>query len=412
MLRFAVRWPLRRAAFPRSHGMPCRDVPGRVHVSIAAVAASPAPEDSLALASLPVDDLALRARLARVRGIDLLNPAGGFVLEPGSEQGPGGGKDAPVESGFLLHAPARRFSGTPGRAGHVPHLEVLDADHVIAPGYVGAGFLCPVLPGISIAGLGASQLLPDLQAPAAAPLRPGQLPLKTCHRRRGGSPISVPVRQSQRHRNAPVDPDYLTSVRPRYRFRDGRECNMPPAGGVTVSPERLHPVRYRTGQPKPNPPALGHEHFSAVAVQLANALRLHRDNPESLIAASFPPCRFAMRAREEIPHRLVKIPQRLLLNHLAALREPRIIRARAGQLSALLKVAGCGLKSRPPVRMLFDREVPYEPGITTVPQQDSFLCSGRRKPVAGHARILIPGSDNRLQVPPRPQRQGFPPRYR
>jgi hypothetical protein len=97
-LRFAVQPPAQRRASPRSHGVPRRDVPGGVHVSVAAVSASPAPEDSLALASLPVDSLALRARLARVPRINLLNPASGLVLQPGSERGPGAVQDGPVQS--------------------------------------------------------------------------------------------------------------------------------------------------------------------------------------------------------------------------------------------------------------------------------------------------------------------------
>ena len=47
-MRFAVHWPGQRQASPRSHGMPCRDVSCRVHVSVADISAGGTQEVSLA----------------------------------------------------------------------------------------------------------------------------------------------------------------------------------------------------------------------------------------------------------------------------------------------------------------------------------------------------------------------------
>ena len=60
-LRFAVQRPGSPDASPRSHRMPCGDIPGRVHVSVAGVSAGHAREESLALAALRCDVPARRA---------------------------------------------------------------------------------------------------------------------------------------------------------------------------------------------------------------------------------------------------------------------------------------------------------------------------------------------------------------
>src|ERR1700690_4090336 len=69
---FAVHWPANPVPSPRSHGVPRRDVDGRVHVSVAGETAGSAPEHGLALTRSPVHQPARRAPLARQRGTDLL----------------------------------------------------------------------------------------------------------------------------------------------------------------------------------------------------------------------------------------------------------------------------------------------------------------------------------------------------
>jgi hypothetical protein len=53
-MRFAVHRPGCPVASPRSHGVPRRDVDGRVHVRVAGETAGGAPEDGLALTRVPM----------------------------------------------------------------------------------------------------------------------------------------------------------------------------------------------------------------------------------------------------------------------------------------------------------------------------------------------------------------------
>ena len=93
-MRFAVHGPGYPVASPRSHGVPRRDVDGRVHISIAGETAGSAPEHGLALTRVPVHLPARRAPLARQRGTDLLHPARGLVLQPAHQQAPARTQDA------------------------------------------------------------------------------------------------------------------------------------------------------------------------------------------------------------------------------------------------------------------------------------------------------------------------------
>ena len=133
-MRFAVLRPGSPEASPRSHGVPRRDVPSRIHVSVAGVAAGHAAEQGLALARCPL-------RCARTP-----SSAGSctqdciFSTQPGAlssrrltsrpQPRP---QDAPVQPGLR-----------PGHSGPVPPAvplavrvmfvisEILDTDHVEA----------------------------------------------------------------------------------------------------------------------------------------------------------------------------------------------------------------------------------------------------------------------------------------
>jgi len=85
-LRFAVHWPGNPVASPRSHGVPRRDVPGRVHVCVVGETAGRAHEARLVLTRLRIHMPARRAPLTRKRGSDLLHPAGCLVLQPRSRR--------------------------------------------------------------------------------------------------------------------------------------------------------------------------------------------------------------------------------------------------------------------------------------------------------------------------------------
>src|SRR5712691_10667505 len=122
-LRFAVHGPGYPVASPRSHGVPRRDVPGRVHVSMDLEAAGAAPEPRLALSGFRVAVPAARAGLRGVRGADFLDPSGCLVLQAAHQQPPCGPHDLAVEPGLLADIPAWVLSRAFRGPGHVPDLQ-------------------------------------------------------------------------------------------------------------------------------------------------------------------------------------------------------------------------------------------------------------------------------------------------
>src|ERR1043165_6557732 len=86
--------------------MPCGDVPGRGHVSVAGETAGDAGEEGLALAALRCDVPARRATLAGERGINLLHPSGGLVPHATHQQAPTRPHDPAVEPGLGADVPA------------------------------------------------------------------------------------------------------------------------------------------------------------------------------------------------------------------------------------------------------------------------------------------------------------------
>ena len=118
-MRFAVQGPGCPVASPRSHGVPRRDVEGRVHISVAGVSAGGAPEGGLALARLRVHVPARRAALAGERGSNLFYPPGRLVLQAADQQAPSRGQDAPIQACLLADVPARGIPGSSRGPGHV-----------------------------------------------------------------------------------------------------------------------------------------------------------------------------------------------------------------------------------------------------------------------------------------------------
>jgi hypothetical protein len=209
-LRFAVHRPGYPVASPRSHRMPCGDVPGRVHVSVAGIPAGHAAEQGLALAAARCDVPARRATLTRVRRTYLLHPAGGFVFYAADQQAPPAGQNAPVQPGLLPHIAARFLRSAPRGAGHVPDLQVFDADHVKPPSKSGRGLLAPVLASVGLTGLVPSDDELDPFAPRRSAPRLGQLafqssPAPPLPRRRYRTAQQLPGRQSRRHDHATVE---------------------------------------------------------------------------------------------------------------------------------------------------------------------------------------------------------------
>ena len=109
-LRFAVHRPGCPVASPRSHGVPRRDVDGRVDVRVAGETAGSAPEHGLALTRAPVHLPARRAPLARQRGSDLLHPARAPCPAAGAPAAP---TPTPGSPGSARPWPGRSGPGSP-----------------------------------------------------------------------------------------------------------------------------------------------------------------------------------------------------------------------------------------------------------------------------------------------------------
>jgi len=421
-LRFAVRGPGIPDASPRSHRMPCGDVPGRVHVSVQRVSAGHAAKQGLALAAARCDVPARRAKLARVRGTYFLHPAGGLVLQAPDQQTPPGSHDLPVEAGLLPHVPARLLNRTVGGAGHVPDLEILDADHVEPPSDARRRLLAPVLADIRAPGLEPGDRLPDPLAPLRAALSPGQLPLQPpqppllrCGKPRAVQQLSG--RQGSAYGHAPVDADGLARSRPLDGLRDDSECHMPAPGPVHGHPKRLHVLRYLPGPAEPHPSGLGHPDLAHVPVQSAHMPRFDMDDAKPLISACLPPRRAPVRPGEEVRHCLVVVADRLLLHDHAAPGQPRVIRPGFGELAAAPREPGHRPASWPPVRLLLNAQVPHIPGVRAVPEERRSLGSRRHQSVPGHAATVAAGHDilprcAGHRIPPRPEGRGFLRRFR
>ena len=198
-MRFAVHGPGNPVASPRSHGVPRRDVDGRVHVRVAGETAGGAPEDGLTLTRLRIHLPARRAPLARERGSDLLDPARGLVLQPAYQQTPPGPQDPPVQPGLGPDVPARVLPRPPRQPGHVLDLQVLDPDHVEPPRDARGHLLGPVLAPVTVPGAQPGDRVPD---PAAA-FEPGRA-LESFRARRRSLFRSRAVRAGQCS-NSPVD---------------------------------------------------------------------------------------------------------------------------------------------------------------------------------------------------------------
>src|SRR6266567_9195208 len=119
--------------------------------------------------------------------------------------------------------------------------------------------------------------------------------------------------------------------------------------------------------------------FNDTATTEIYTLSLHDALPISPgLAPGRPPCR-VMRM-EERGRRLGEIPQRLLLDHLAACGQPVMLGAGSGELPTLLQVAGRALAARMPVRVLLDGQVPHVPGVSAVLPEHRLLGGRGEQP--------------------------------
>jgi hypothetical protein len=86
--------------------------------------------------------------------------------------------------------------------------------------------------------------------------------------------------------------------------------------------------------------------------------------------------------RIRVPHRLVEVTQRLLLDHLTACSQPLVLGAGPGKLPALVKVGWRSVSSWAPPGVLLDRKVPYVPGVRAMVTQGNALRGSGRQAVA------------------------------
>ena len=252
-MRFAVHRPGNPVASPRSHGVPRRDVPGRVHVSVAGVSAGGASEDGLALTRLPIHMPARRAPLARERGFDLLHPAGRFVLQAADQQAPPGPHDAPGSARPSARTFRPGFSRVP-LADRVMFLICRSSTLITSNRRAMSvdGLLCPVLTPVRLAGAQPRDSELDPCAAVRAAPGAGELALQPPQRSalprgQAGRVQQLPGRQGRADRHPAVDADDLPVTWRADRLRDRGEGDMPAPGAVHASPGRTSPLAVRRG---------------------------------------------------------------------------------------------------------------------------------------------------------------------
>jgi hypothetical protein len=398
LLRFAVHGPGNPDASPRSHGMSCRDVSGRVQVRVAGKTARPAAEDGLALARSSVNRSARAAALRRECWVYSFDAAGSLFLKPALEEPPAGGKDLPVQAGLPGHCSSRLPEGALDRTSHVADVQVLDTDQVKPPGEVSAELLAPVSTGVDLTSLELRDSKLDRGAASRSRLASRELALEQLQ-------PSLPARAQSRNfqqlaggkccarGDTPIQAHDFTRPWARDSARDDGECDVPASGAVERYPVGLHPSRHRPGPTKPDPTRLGNPNFPGAPIQSANMSRSNCDNPESLAAPGLSPPRPSMSTREEMLHSLVEISQRLLLDHLASDAQPFMLRASRSQLPVLLDISRRAPASQTPPRLLFDGQVPDKSCLGAVVFEDHLLGRCGMQPVAAHANTISRASD-------------------
>lgn len=374
-LWFAVHGLDQRRASSRSHRVPRGDVDGGVQVGVAGVTAGRAPEVGLALARPPIHMPAHRATLRRERRVDLLDPAGGFVLQAAGEHAPARGEDGPVEPGLLTDVPSRLVDGAAGGSGHVADPEVFDSDEVGGACQFGGRLLDPVLPALSVPGPGPGELSFHFYPPVRPTLGTGQAPLQPQCRSLGRGLERAPVRTRRRDRHAAVHADDRPVAGPLDGGRDRGERNVPPPRPVQRDTVRLR-IRDRTGASKLHPPDLRNPHTGPAAVDLLDTLGLSVNNPEPLMYAGATPGRALTDPVEELFPCLIEVTQGLLLDSHRPCRKPRDSRSCRGELTRLLHIPRSRRPPPSPHEPLLQPQIPHEPGIRAMADQPTDLNIG------------------------------------
>ena len=293
-MRFAVHRPGIPEASPRSHGVPRRDVDGRVHVRVAGETAGSAPEARLTLTRVPVHLPARRAPLARERMSDLLHPSGRLVLQPAHQQPPPRTQDPPVQPGLLPDVAAGITPGAFRGPGHVTDLQVLHPDQVEPARDVRAGLLRPVLAPVGLPGLQAGDRVPDPAAAVRAPPSAGKRALQPPQppplpRGKGRAVQQVAGGKGRGDCYPPVDAHGVAVTGCGNRPGDHSEGDVPAADPVHRHPVGLRAWRHRAGPAEPDPSGLGHPDLARPAGHAAD-IPLPTAPPRSGIPHPARPC--------------------------------------------------------------------------------------------------------------------------
>jgi hypothetical protein len=392
-LRFAVRKPGIPEASPRSHGVPRRNVPGCVHVSVAGESAGYAAEEGLALAALRSNMPAGRTPLAGVSGMNSFDPAWGLLFQAPEQKTPTGPADLPVQSGFLPHIVAWGRNCTPGGTGHLPDVQVLDKD-LIKPACDTRGHLFnPVLAAVPLASLhlGNGCLDPPSTARTASSARKPALKSQQFGRLFIGQPWDAEQfsgRQGCGYHDTSIDAHDVAGAGGRCRFGYRGERDMPTACPVACDSVRLHARRNGAGPSERYPTCLRHAYRASPPAQAQHVTGFDRDDSEALVPPRLAPTWSTVGPLEVVDHGLVEVAQRLLLHHLASCRQPRVFSARGRKLSALLQISRTSPAPGTPPLLLLDRQVPHIARMGAMPSQDRFLFRGRPKTVTRHMNII------------------------
>jgi hypothetical protein len=399
-LRFAVHWPGCPVASPRSHGVPRRDVPGRIDVSVAGETAGIAPEGGLALARTPVHVPTGRAALAGKSWPYLLHPTRRFVFQTANKQTPAGSQYLPVEAGFGANVSAWIPRSAPRRAGHSVDPEVLYADHVETPSDVRGGFLYPVLAPVRLTGPQPGNHAPDPCAAVRAlpcasqfPLESGQSLLLARGEPRGMQ--RLPCRQGSADGHASINSNCFAVTWCRDRIGNNRECDMPAPGLVHRHPIRLDTRRHRARPAEPHPADLRNPDFTGFQAQSPHMRELDGHDPEAFIPPGLPPRWAPGRViRVEVGiYSLGEVPQGLLLNHLRPRSQPRLLSPSMRELPTLLQIARSTLAIGLPVGMLLNGQVPHVAGVRAVASKHCLLGGRGLQPVSRHTNTLAKPTD-------------------
>ncbi|MDT5260045.1 MAG: hypothetical protein QOD10_5125 [Mycobacterium sp.] len=390
-MRFTVRGPAGAEVSPCCHRPSGGDVACGVHVSIArSRTAGDALENRLALRVFRRDMPAVGAPLRRVRRWDQFEPPRGLVMQPGNQQPPSLAADLPVEAPFLRDQSAGAFTSTARRAGHRPHLQILDADGVEAARQIRGGLLHPVTAAICFAGpqprTGQLRSCPPIRSAS----RPGQALLQsaqslgfTCTKARDAQ--QLPAGQRHRYRHAAIDTNGAAVTGSRDRFGDGSKGEVPAPRSIQRDSVRFHRAGDVAGPAEPHPTDLRYPYLPVAAAEPFDVARFESDLAESFLRAGLTPRRAPVGAVEEVAHRLGEVAQRLLLDGLRPGGQPVVFGASRSQLGTLL-VETRRLAAWLPVLLLLDGQVPHEPGMATVFGQRCRLLRAGKQPKPAHIK--------------------------